>query len=95
MNKLNILLLFTIPLNTCRHDTPTVHIQVLRKSELSGKFFCSVALLSAMAAKLSSANRWLCLAQCLVTGQPHRFTCRTAATMYVIQTKQTNKQHLY
>jgi len=27
MNKLNIL--FTIPLNTVRHDTPTVLVQVL------------------------------------------------------------------
>jgi len=37
MDKLNIL--FTIPLNMVRHDTPTVPVQVLWKSKLSGKFF--------------------------------------------------------
>jgi len=45
MNKLDIL--FTIPLNTVRHDTPTVLVQVLKKSQLSRKFLCLVAFLIA------------------------------------------------
>jgi len=44
MNKLDIL--FTIPHNTVRRDTPTVLVQILeKKSELSGKFFCLDAFL--------------------------------------------------
>ena len=45
MNKLDIL--FTIPLNMVRHDTQTVLVQVLKKSQLSRKFFCLVAFLIA------------------------------------------------
>jgi len=49
MNKPDIL--FTIPLNMVLHDTPTLLVQVLQKSELSGKFFCLVALLRAYSSK--------------------------------------------
>jgi len=49
INKVNIL--FPIPLNMCLHDTPTVLVQVIWKSELSGKFFCLVALLIAYGSK--------------------------------------------
>jgi len=45
MNKLAILV--TISLNTVRHDTPTVLVQVVQKSQLSRNFFCLVAFLIA------------------------------------------------
>jgi len=59
MNKLNIL--FTVPLNACRHDTQTVLVQVLWKSALSGKFLGCITVLRTYTVfqKSRPPNSWL------------------------------------
>jgi len=63
MNKLNIL--FTIPLNMCRYDTPTA-----LESPNWEDIFSFRQIFALITAERSSAKHWLCLAQCLLTEQP-------------------------